>query len=656
MEGENMDYLCKDKNTELTIEQEAKQMNDEIVDRLVAYRKQLKMTQQDVADATGIQRANIARIESKKSMASIESLKKYARSLGIELRFETYRPDNGERLPLPVGCSDFRKVSLKYCYVDKTLLIKELLDEASQVSLFTRPRRFGKTLNMDMLRVFFEKTDDETSIYFMDKKIWKCGERYTNHQGRYPVIFLSFKDAKCATWELTLDYLGFVLATECHRHPELFDSEKCNDFEKQFLQKLALGKATEMELTMSLAFLTRMLDKHHGVSPIVIIDEYDCPAQQGYVKGFYEEAITFIRNFFSNGFKDNLHLSYGFLTGILRITKESIFSGLNNIKVNSVVDDRYGQYFGFTPEEVKQLTEYYRVPEKYDEICKWYDGYRFGQSHIFNPWSVVNYFNNAYQPKAYWALTSSNEIIGEILDKATDEVRENLYTLLQGGTVYTYADTGVVYPNVKHNPDSVYSFLLLAGYLKIAECVQISLGKDIYTVAIPNLEIASIYKEEILAKLHDVIPQSTGEVMSRAIISNNVDEIQKQLQKLLIQIVSYYDVANESFYHGFMLGLCAVMNDGYYITSNREAGEGRFDIALMPRKKELPGILIEIKAAKNCTEEKLAQLAQEALAQTEERKYDEDMKMHDVQSILEYGVAFCGKKVEVATRINKVIK
>lgn len=648
-----MDYIYKEKSTALTIEQEAKQMNDEIVDRLIAYRKHLKLTQQDIADATGILRANIARIESKKSMASLESLKKYARSLGFELRFEMVRPENSDRkLPLPVGCSDFRRVCTQYCYVDKTLLIKDILDENITVSLFTRPRRFGKTLNMDMLRVFFEKTDMDTSVYFMDKKIWKCGEVYQEHQGKYPVIFLTFKDVKYMTWEENVAYLKFVFATEFNRHPELFDSDKCNEFEKKYFARVASGEATEMDLTQALLYLTQMLDKHHEVAPIIIIDEYDSPIQQGYMKGYYDQAVSFVRSLFSGGFKDNPHLSYGFMTGILRVAKESIFSGLNNLKVNSILENDYSQYFGFTPEEVREMAEYYGVPEKYDEICKWYDGYRFGESHIFNPWSVIGYFNSKCKPKPFWVSTSNNDIIGEILENATDEIYETLYMLLQGKSVYTSADMSIIYPNIKNNPDSVYSFLLVAGYLKIVEISELWEGKCTYEVAIPNLEITSIYKEEILSKLTNVIPNSTGRAIQRAICENNVEDLQKQLQKLLLQSVSYNDAANESFYHGFMLGLCAMLDSVYYLSSNREAGEGRFDIQLIPKKKGFPGILMELKSTKNCLPERLEELAEDALNQIELRKYDEEMNRQGVNKIVKYGVAFCGKKVEIATRIK----
>ncbi|MBQ8563328.1 MAG: AAA family ATPase, partial [Firmicutes bacterium] len=296
------------------------------------------------------------------------------------------------KLPLPVGVSDYKKASEDYYYVDKTLLIKDFLDERPIVSLFTRPRRFGKTLNMDMLRVFFEKTEEDTSVYFRDKEIWACGSRYREHQGKYPVIFLTFKDIKKETWEETYQAITWTISQEYKRHTELAGSSRIQDC--AYYDRISSGNADQADLEISLYMLSKMLHDYHGVAPIVMIDEYDTPIQQGHVYGFYEKVVLFMRNFFSGGLKDNPHLSYGFLTGILRVAKESIFSGLNNLKVNSILDDRYGRYFGFTPEEVKKMTVYYGVPEKYEEICAWYDGYRFGQTEIFNPWSVINYFSN----------------------------------------------------------------------------------------------------------------------------------------------------------------------------------------------------------------------------------------------------------------------
>lgn len=645
-----MDYIYKEKGQELTIEEEAKRMSDEIVDLLITYRKKLNMTQQDVADATGIQRTNIARLESKRYTASVESLKKYAKCLGYSLEFVTVRKEDGTRkLPLPVGHSDYKRVSSDFCYVDKTLLIKEILDNQPQVSLFTRPRRFGKTLNMDMLRVFFEKTEEDTARYFMDKKIWRYGEEYQKHQAKYPVIYLSFKDAKCTTWEETFAYLKFIFATEYNRHPELFESDKCNAFEKRCFFKIASGESNEVELMQALQLLSAMLDKHHGMQSIIIIDEYDTPIQQGYMKGYYEKAVTFMRILFSGAFKDNQHVIYGFLTGILRVAKESIFSGLNNVKVNSILGERYSEYFGFTPDEVRQMAEYYEVPEKYEEICDWYDGYRFGNTEIFNPWSVIGYFDENCEAQAYWTSTSSNDIIGEILENADEELQEQLKGLLQGNTVTTLVDTGVIYPELKNYTDSIYSFLLVTGYLKIVSRKECNDGRAICEVAIPNKELLFIYQKEILAKIRGLVSQSSVIEIHEALYKNDVETLQKQLHQLLMRMVSYYDTSHENFYHGFLLGLCALLDNKYYVTSNREAGKGRFDIQLMPKKLNLPGILIEVKSVKNCTEKALEKLAQEAMEQNYNLHYDEDMKSKGVKEIYSYGVAFCGKDVAVVT-------
>lgn len=398
-------------------------------------------------------------------------------------------------LPLPVGISDYRLASSEYYYVDKTMMIKEFLDERPMVSLFTRPRRFGKTLNMDMFRTFFEKTDEDTSVYFKDKKIWQCGKKYRDYQGKYPVIFITFKDIKRDTWEETYDQIEDVLKQEFERHSELLDSERCSRYEKEYMKKVVEGKANSTELIVSLQRLSKMLDTHYSISPIIIIDEYDTPIQQGYIKGFYDKVVLFMRNLFSGGLKDNRHLSYGFLTGILRVAKESIFSGLNNLAVNSILDHRYSEYFGFTAEEVKEIARYYNAEEKYDEICAWYDGYRFGETDIFNPWSVINYFRNHCQAKAFWQSTGSNDIIGEVLKSASADVYEQLHALMQGETFWTYVDTEVIYPQIQNNPSSVYSFLLVAGYLKVIKAEMSFGGNYMCEVTLPNREIASVYNK-----------------------------------------------------------------------------------------------------------------------------------------------------------------
>ena len=345
--------------------------------------------------------------------------------------------------------------------------------------------------------------------------------------------------------------------------------------------------------------------------------------------------------------KDNRHLSFGFMTGILRVAKESIFSGLNNLKLNSVLDERYGQYFGFTPDEVRMMARYYGVPEKYGEICDWYDGYRFGGYEIFNPWSVISYFNNGCKPKAFWQFTGSNDIIEDILENAPEEVYEKLNQLMQGESILSYIDTAVIYPQIKNNPSSIYSFLLVTGYLK-ADFVDSSYGEDyMCRVSLPNKEISFVYSKEVLAKFRDVVPQSTAISVKQAIYENNVTEFQKHLQKLLDQSVSFYDTGKEIFYHGLVLGLCATLDHQYFITSNREAGEGRYDLQLMPKTNTLPGILIELKAVKESSVSNLKELAHAAMRQIEEKHYESELRAKGVDTIVKYGVAFCGKNVEV---------
>ena len=552
-----------------------------------------------------------------------------------------------EKLPLPVGISDYRLASSSYYYIDKTMMIKDFIDERPMVSLFTRPRRFGKTLNMDMLRVFFEKTDSDTSVYFKDKKIWACGEQYRAYQGKYPVIYVTFKDVKCESWESTYDLICQILRNEVQRHSELLSSNRISAYDKKYLESILSGSASEIDMAMTFMNLSRMLDAHYDKAPIIIIDEYDTPIQQGHTLGYYDKVISFMRNLFSGGLKDNKHLSFGFLTGILRVAKESIFSGLNNLVINSVLDNKYSAYFGFTPDEVREMARYYGVSEKYDEICEWYDGYRFGNSEIFNPWSVINYFNNECKPKAFWLSTGSNDIIGEIITQADQDIYDKLTSLVSGNTIVSYIDTSVTYPQIKQNPSAIYSFLLVAGYLNAVKA-ESSYGIDyMCELALPNKEITFVYSKEILQKLDHIIPQSIAISVQEAIYSGDSKRIQALIHNLLLQSASSFDTVGENFYHGFMLGLCAMLS-GSYTTSNRESGEGRYDIQLLPRDAKLPGILIELKAEKNCSEDELKKLSETALQQINDRKYDTEMTSMGITAIHKYGVAFSGKSVEVA--------
>lgn len=611
-----------------------------------------KMTVKEASAAWGISERRIAKLceegkvkgakkEGKAWLLSIDAVKP---ADGRTRRFENR---SSSRLPLPIGVSDYRLACTEYYYVDKTLLIKDFLDERPLVSLFTRPRRFGKTLNMDMLRTFFEKTDEDTSIYFKDKKIWSRGERYRAFQGKYPVIFLSFKDIKFATFQETYSAIAGLIAKECAKHKELLDSPKLEKFDKERLKALVSRKASPTDFSLSLGELSFALHLHHGVAPIIIIDEYDTPIGQGHLNGFYDEIVSFMRNLFSSGLKDNSHLSFGFLTGVLRVAKESIFSGLNNLVINSVLDGKYSSYFGFTKEEVKEMASYYGKKDKLREIEDWYDGYRFGNTEIYNPWSVINYFRNDCLPRAYWQSTGSNDIIGEVLEGADNSLCDKLSSLLQGGAVSTYIDTGVIYPTIRDNPSSVFSFLLVAGYLKAIRTEPSWNGDFLCQVALPNKEISFVYSKEILQKLGNGAAETSSIGVQEALYSGDVESLKKHLGRFLEQSVSFYDTAKEDFYHGLVLGLCAALDRRYLVTSNRESGDGRYDICLCPKEKKLPGILIELKHAKACSEEKLVSLAKEALSQIKEKNYKAELAAKGVESVVCYGFACSGKKVQV---------
>ena len=550
---------------------------------------------------------------------------------------------------LPIGVSDYIRAQAEYYYVDKTLLIKEFLDQKPLVSLFTRPRRFGKTLNMDMLRVFFEISEDDTSKYFTDKAIWKCGEEYRKHQGKYPVIFLTFKDVKYDSWESTMDKIRGLLQSEFGRHQEILNSNKLAEYEKAYFSKILNGEASLVDMTVALEQLSQMLTKHYEKAPIIIIDEYDTPIQEGYSKDFYDEIIGFMRNFFSGAFKDNRNITYGFLTGILRIAQESIFSGLNNLIVNSVMDEEYDEFFGFTYLEVKTMLEYYGVADKEAELKNWYDGYLFGSTEIYNPWSVINYISRGCIPQAYWVNTGKNEVLEEVLAGATDDISERLYALLQGDTVVARIDQNVVYRSLAEDPANIYSLLLVAGYLKTPKKELQADGSYLCEVSIPNREIAAVYKSEILSHLMQIgaISRTTANMVAESLYTNDIQKLQKAISEYMDKSISFYDAGAEGFYHGLTLGLIALLDNKYKIKSNRESGDGRYDICLIPREKKYPGIIMELKWKSGLGKELLEELSIDALNQIDEKRYDLELKEDGIYNVIKLGIAFSGKKVVI---------
>ena len=556
-----------------------------------------------------------------------------------------------QRKPLPIGVSDYIKAVTQYRYVDKTLMIRDFLDTIPTVSLFTRPRRFGKTLNMDMMRVFFEKTDHDTSIYFHDTDIERCGMEYMKEQGKYPVIFLTFKDVKQTTWKEALCYISSLISTEFIRHGEIQDSDMLNEEEKDYYMSIVSRTASETDLSMSLQFLSRMLDKINDKPPVIIIDEYDTPVQSGWVHDYYDEVIAFTKTLFSGAFKDNKHLSWGFLTGILRIAEESIFSGLNNLRDFSIMDERFSSYFGFTAEEVESLLKEYGGEGKMEEVASWYDGYSFGSNEIYNPWSVMYYIDNDFSPRAYWANTDSNDILRKLLLDSTEEIRDEMQKLMNGDSIITDVSNTIVYPDMNKNPESIWSFLLTAGYLRIKGKAEWHGIDATCQLAIPNRETWSVYAKEINKAFLEGVSSSTASKVRNALLSHDMKGLEMHLQEFLIDSISSFDTSGELFYQGLILGIASVMNNMYRVTSNRESGTGRYDISLSPQKDPtLPGILIELKVSP--TEEHLAELAETALTQIKDKLYDHEMRKNGITSFIRIGMAFSRKNVKVLSEVE----
>lgn len=564
--------------------------------------------------------------------------------------------------PLPIGISEFTKVIDNDCYYsDKTLFIKKFLDLKSEVILFARPRRFGKTLNMTMMRTFFEKRLDgkDTSHYFKNLKIWQAGEKYTKEQGRRPVIYLTLKDIKFRTLESALAGIRQEISTEFQRHSELIDSDSLNVADKTVFNDIFFGKASDGAWSISLKKLSAMLYTHHGIQPMIIIDEYDTPIQTANEYGYYEDMVNFMRIFLSSAFKDNPSLYRGMLTGITRVSKESIFSGLNNLKVDTIFNTDFSDCFGLTAEEVSDMLDFYDVPDKKEEAAHWYDGYMFGNTEIYNPWSMIEYLDNNCIAQPYWVNTSSNALVGQALEMADQDDSKVLEELVNGGTVETEINTNVIYPEIMSNINVAYSLLAQTGYLKSIHN-EIDDGRMICTLKIPNRELRTIYFDEILNRFvkDSTAGRKAGE-LRRAMTKGNAEKIERLVQDYLMSALSFHDLTEEKDYHNVFLGLVYIATDNYSIKSNRESGEGRYDIAMFPKRNNLPGIIFELKHYKAEESEKsdkikleksLEKAAEEALKQIENNAYLTELKEAGAGSIFRYGAAFCGKKAKVISR------
>ena len=553
-----------------------------------------------------------------------------------------------------IGVEFFKEmVDKNYYYVDKTLFVKDLLDKGGKINLFTRPRRFGKTLALSMIRTFFEQDTDykgnvtDNSRYFEGMKIADAGESYKEHMGKYPVISLSLKSAKQPDFEMAYQCMVQDIAYEYDRHRYVLNGDSLSDTEKKVFESLMNRKADRAQYATSLKFLSECLRKYHGKNVIILIDEYDVPLENSYFRGFYSEMTDFIRSLFESALKTNGSLEFAVITGCLRISKESIFTGLNNLEVISILNADYAEYFGFTQLEVEQILNNYAMSNKFEEVKQWYNGYLFGKTEVYNPWSVINYVKavvsdiNAF-PKSYWSNTSSNSIVCELIERADMAVKKEIEGLIAGGTIVKPVHEDITYEDVYKTQDNLWNFLFFTGYLK-AEGQQFDDGTIYLTLRIPNEEIRYIYRNTIMEWFNEQIKGADLKGFYKAVLSGNAEEMAEFITKQLSASISYYDNA-EKFYHGYLTGLFSAM-EGYELQSNKEHGDGRPDIVLNPFNPKAAAVIIEIKRADRFT--LMDKMCNEALAQIEERQYAADLFEQGYTKVLKYGICFCRKSCEV---------
>ena len=546
---------------------------------------------------------------------------------------------------LPIGIDDFAKVREgNYYFVDKTLAIRDFLDNHGEVLLLTRPRRFGKTLFLSMFYYFFaaDREQDYRKL-FRGLAIERAGERYMAEQGRRPVLFLSLKGVRHRTWPDMVEKFRFLLSDLYDHYAYLMEVPGFSRAERRDFQRIPDGLASPVEMEEALRRLMDMMKRYHQQPVVLLLDEYDIPVQQAWEHGFYDECMAFMRNFLSPALKTNPSLDFAVLTGVLRIAKESIFSGLNNLEVSSVINGTYADWIGFTPEEVRVLARAQQQDKALPVLRDWYDGYCFGSQEIYNPWSVLCFFKEQGQPQPYWGHTSGNVLLGELL-KQTDPVQEdNLLRLIQGETVTAVLTENTIYPEVIDNPDALYTILVLAGYLKIVSR-RLVIDTWVYVLAIPNREVRSIYRNEILSRLSPGRTTSYLMTTMENLMAGNGTAFAKGLQDILMKVASVYDTANrEAFYHGLLLGMTTLLVPEYEVKSNRESGLGRYDLAIYPTHSGQCGAILEFKAAGSSDE--LLKKAQDARRQIDEKGYETDFKDRGITKVLKYGIAFCGKQV-----------
>ncbi|RMI14754.1 MAG: AAA family ATPase [Calditrichaeota bacterium] len=557
---------------------------------------------------------------------------------------------------LPVGQSDFKQViESGFYFVDKSLLIREILDHPAQVLLLPRPRRFGKTLNLSMLRYFFEKSEGATDHLFRDLAIWQAGERYVKEQGQYPVIFLTFKDVKEKTWPDALEKLKSVIQEEYSRHKYLKAEGKLTPEEGAYFDRILSLQANQTVLAESLKRLSALLSRYYQQQVILLIDEYDTPIQAGYLSGYYEDVIGFMRNLLSGGLKDNPCLKKGVLTGVMRVAKESIFSGLNNLAVYTLLRPAFSDKFGFTEAEVEQVAQDLQLTDRLEEVRRWYNGYRFGDTVVYNPWSLVNYFTDSEgELIAYWVNTTDNAVVEQLLTRGGQELRAELEALIQGEGIEKPIEENIVFPEIERRDDLLWSFLLFGGYLTFS-------GRrrdphDPTTIwlhlVIPNVEVRGIFIRLVRNWFQERMPGEALQEMLDAFRTGDVATFETLIRELVKRIFSHHHFGNESekVYQAFIIGLLTWLGGTHEIKSNRESGYGRYDVMVIPKDPSQPGYVIEFKKIDEEQFESPGAAIDKAFQQLEEKDYVQELRERGVQEIKQLAIVFRGKRVWMEER------
>ena len=547
-----------------------------------------------------------------------------------------------------IGISDFKALRTRNNYfIDKTMYIKDIIDNQSGVVLVTRPRRFGKTLNMSMLRYFFDCNVKNSKELFEGLKIMGQGEKYTSKQGAYPCIYLTLKDVNDSNYENMLLDLKTAILEMYREHRYLLDSDKIYDDEKARIMDILYTREDEVALKTSVKELSGYLYRHFGKPVMLFIDEYDVPIQVAYVKGYYEKAIEFLKTFYGTTFKDNQYLEKTVLTGVSRVAKESIFSGANNFKVFTVLDNEFADDFGITSEEMDKVIKDFNVKDEKDEIKKWYDGYRIGNVEgIYNPWSILNYLTDK-ELKPYWVNTSSNDLIKLTL-KNSVTIKEKMEKLLKDEEIEVPINLETIIVGIEENEDNIWGLMLGTGYLKVVEVVNLAEG--IYKVKIPNYEIKTLFQDIVRDWFRNKVQGNDLRSILKDLVELNLDEFQMKFRVLVREMFSYMDVGEntaENFYHAFVLGMLVGLRDTYYVNSNRESGFGRYDIMLEPHDKNGNSFIIEFKVANNFKDETIDEVIESAKKQIEEKGYESNLRERGFNNITKMVFAFKGKECKM---------